>query len=168
MWTAEDSPGQISSQVDAGRLNNETSRATEQPLYRPYAVRPQPVPPECEPQPPAVALVEQPQCDAEAREECAQLHQQTDALREQLQRVETHLLNEQTRQQTLNHSLAAVNTRVRTLSSELNYWKQQVQRIDADAEQQHRDDLQSLQNISELISRLPRPDTAATAGPTRQ
>lgn len=137
----------------------------------PRPVPPLPVPPESAPESlPARALTmpQAPVRDLEARQECAQLKEQTETLSAQLQKLESHLQQEQMKQQALRNSLVSVNAKVGTLSGELQYWKQEVQRIDAEAEQQHRQDLQSLQTISELISRLPRPATAAGEETSRQ
>ena len=80
-----------------------------------------------------------------------------------MQRMEAHLIKERTKQESLQETLASVNTKVGSLSNDLHYWKQEVQRIDAEAEQQHPDDWQSLQTLSELISRLPHPSKTAAA-----
>ena len=91
----------------------------------------------------------------------------TDELKARLQKLETRLTGERTRQRALRDSLVAVNSKVTSLSEELTYWKSEVRRIDAEAEEQHRQDLESLQTISELISRLPRPSTAAAGNASR-
>jgi|GEM_PF-2584844 len=99
--------------------------------------------------------------DAKARTECAQLKQQTAALQEQLTQLQTRIAQDEKTRMELNQSLASVNGKVSDLSSELHYWKQEVQRIDADAEAQHRDDMATLESISEIISQLPQPSTAS-------
>ncbi len=131
-------------------------------LALPSPLSPPPAPPEFESDemPPRQVVSKHPLRDVEARRECAQLQQETNELRSRLQELEQRLAGEHVQQETLRHSLAAVNSKVGSLSSELHYWQQEVKRIDAEAEAQHREDLQSLQTISELISRLPRPTTA--------
>lgn len=163
-----DAQDQVLPQTAAGLLQYESARVESDSSQWSNAGPPLPLPPEGEPGKPVLIMPNEPSCDTAARAECAQLQQQTEALRAQLQSVESHLANERSRQQGLNHSLAAVNAKVGTLSSELDYWKAQVRRIDSEAEQQHRDDLESLGTISELISRLPRPDTAAAGAAPRQ
>lgn len=154
-------------QADAGHLSYDTHLEEFSPLALPRPVPPAPVPAECEPQE-LIATPDEPICDEEAREECTQLQAQTEFLRQRLLQLEARLTDEQTEQQALRQSLGTVNSKVTVLSSELGYWKQEVQRIDAEAEQQHQDDLESLQAISELISRLPRPTTAAGPETPRQ
>ncbi len=131
------------------------------PLQLPYPKQLLPATPESN-LPPAVATVNEGSIrDSEACQQRARLQDQTDLLKSQMQRLESHLQQERTNQESLQRSLTSVTRKVGTLSSELHYWKQEVQRIDAEAEQQHQDDLNSLSTISELISKLPRPATAA-------
>ena len=140
-----------------------TITETPEVPYPTHTNPPTPATPRCDLPPLTIRASKAPMQDAGARQECAQLKEQTETLRTQMQRLEAHLINERTKQESLQETLASVNTRVGSLSNDLHYWKQEVQRIDAEAEQQHHDDLQSLQTISELISRLPRPSKTAAA-----
>lgn len=152
---------------EAGHLSYDNQFEEFSPLALPRPVPPAPVPAESEAQE-LIAAPDEPICDEEARHECTQLQAQTEFLRQRLLQLEARLTDEQTKQQALRQSLATVNSKVAVLSSELGYWKQEVQRIDTEAEQQHQDDLESLQAISELISRLPRPTTASVPETPRQ
>ncbi len=105
--------------------------------------------------------------DQEARTECAQLKKQTAALQAQLTQLQTRITQDERTRHQLNQSLTSVNGKVSDLSSELHFWKQEVQRIDADAEAQHRDDMATLESISEIISQLPQPATASGEQPGR-
>lgn len=105
--------------------------------------------------------------DSKARTECAQLKKQTAALQAQLTQLQTRITQDEKIRHQLNQSLTSVNGKVSDLSSELHYWKQEVQRIDADAEAQHRDDMATLESISEIISQLPQPSTASGEQPIR-
>jgi hypothetical protein len=99
--------------------------------------------------------------DEKARTECEELKQQTAAMQAQLTQLQQRIAEDEQTRRSLDQSLANVNGKVSALSSELNYWKQEVQRIDADAEAQHREDMATLESISEIISQLPQPTTAA-------
>jgi hypothetical protein len=44
---------------------------------------------------------------------------------------------------------------LQNLTSELDYWKSEVQRLDAAAKQQHERDMQSLDALLELVSQIP-------------
>jgi len=126
---------------------------------------PAPVPPEI----PAARMdprttqqhVHMPNQDTKARNECAQLKQQTAAMQTQLAQLQARIAKDEQTRQSLNQSLTAVNGKVSDISNELNYWKQEVQRIDADAEAQHQDDMATLESISDIISQFPQPSTAA-------
>lgn len=155
--------GGSASNTEPGEVEYELSADAPGQVATPLPVPPLPVPPETpvESTMPRQAMTPPtPVRDMAAREECAQLQAQTNALQEQLQSLQAHLNREEMKQQALKHSLTAVNARVNALSGEVTYWKQEVQRIDQEAEAQHREDLQSLSTISELISRLPRPESA--------
>ncbi len=96
-----------------------------------------------------------------ALRECDALRQEAEAVRIRLDQLQTELERERQERESVQESLAATNARVGELSSELEFWKNEVRRIDEEAERQHEDDLASLEAIADLVSRLPAPEPAS-------
>jgi len=99
--------------------------------------------------------------DAQARDECAVLRDKTEELQQQPEQLRTQIEVDAANRESMSDSLVAVNGQVGALSMEVDYWKKEISRIDTEVAEQHEDDMASLEMLSELVSRLPRPDFAS-------
>ena len=106
--------------------------------------------------------------DAQARDECAVLRDKTAELQQQLEQLRTQIAADAANRESMSDSLVTVNGQVGALSMEIDYWKKEISRIDTEVAQQHEDDLASLEMLSELVSRLPRPEIVAAKASNRE
>jgi len=89
-------------------------------------------------------------------QECVRLQQDTAELRQHVAGLQVTLESEREVRVALEDSLSVIQQNVARISDDVRYWQNEVRRIDEEAEQQHKEDLKSLEMLSELVSQLPR------------
>ena len=71
--------------------------------------------------------------------------------------LESRFEAEQMAKNTLNSSLDSMNSEVSRLAREVEFWRDEVRRIDRTTEAQHRSDMASLKSISQMIDTIAAP-----------
>ena len=94
-------------------------------------------------------------------QECLTLRDDTTELQQHVAQLQQSLETEREVRSSLEESLSVIRHHVTRISDDVRYWQGEVRRIDEEAELQHKDDLKSLQMLSELVAQLPTPVTVS-------
>ncbi|MCA9050333.1 MAG: hypothetical protein KDA89_16470 [Planctomycetaceae bacterium] len=102
--------------------------------------------------------VTQPNCEQQLQDARAEFDRK-------LGDLESRFEDERRNRQSLQASLQSMNSEVGRLSGEVDYWREEIKRIDRTTAEQHRSDMASLQAISDMIDHI---SATSSSGSTKR